>query len=213
MKSSILLFLVAAIGAGASAQVNTTSETGLGIVLSGGTQYFACTPQAPSKFTTLNIRLGAIVTHRLNDRFDLESGALLGVRLKRDAENTAQGYTIPPPFLVLDDVASARNHYFLSIPVLGVYKLHHPKLAFKAGLAYTFHFPNDNSVTFLTNRGEIGLVAGASLPLKTRLTLAVEYVHGLTELYSSGGTVDGIDYSLSVRHRLVSAGIHYRLTK
>jgi Outer membrane protein beta-barrel domain len=192
---------------------DTTHKASLNFIANLGYQNFSSNPQAPSKFTALNMRIGGMISYPISRHFEAASGILLGLRFKRNAENTAQGYPIPPPFLLLDEVASTRNHYFFSIPLVGVYKLQNPKIEMKAGINYTFYFANDKSVTFLTNRGELGLFVGTSLPLRNRLSLAIEYIHGLTDLYSSEGTVDGIDYSLSVRHRLLSAGIHYRLTK
>ena len=77
----------------------------------------------------------------------------IGIKVKREAFNKpGQAYTVGPPFLKLDEVASNRNHYFVEVPLLLQFNLPHLELGLRAGVNYRSFLANTKAVDFLTGR-------------------------------------------------------------
>lgn len=177
-----------------------------------GWSQFRTTPSAPSDFPTFEFRLGPAVTIPVSSKFEISSRFLFGAKLKREAYNKqGQGYTIPPPFLELDEVASSRNHYFIEIPLIFQFNLPNPKLSIYAGGNYRFWMPNNSDVDFLTNRGEFDLLMGISYPIANKFKVGGEYFFGVTKVYNSSGTIDGIDSDLRVSNTAFQLYVQYKL--
>ncbi len=179
-----------------------------------GRSQFNSSPRAQSTFPSLEFRGGPTINIPLNSSFAISSGFIFGGRIKREAFNkSGQGYTIYPPYLDLDAVASSRNHYFFEIPLMLQFNVPHPKLSLSLGGNLRFFMPNNDNVDFLTNRSEFGFLAGISYPLGDRWKIGGEYFAAITNIYTSGGTVDGINFDLEVRSSDLRVFALYRLCK
>lgn len=210
---NILLILFALVSFVLNAQkVNTEkSKVAYSLYFGIGSSQFKTNPSAPSKFQSLELRLGPAISIPLGSSFQIYSRFLLGAKLKREAYNVdGQAYVIGPPYLGLDEVASSRNHYFFEIPLILQFNLQSPKLSFYAGGNYRFWMPNNSDVDFLTNRGDFGVLMGISYPIADKWRVGAEYLFGITKVYSYTGTVDGTDVSATASNNTFQFVIQYR---
>lgn len=179
-----------------------------------GRSTFVSDPAAPSKFPTLEVRLGAGLIKPIGNNIELRSRLAFGVKFKREPFNEpGQPYVIGPPFMGLDELASNRNHYFFEIPLMVQFNLPHPKLGFSLGGNYRHFLPHNESVDFLTNRREIGIILGASYRLNNRLDVGLDYYFGLSKIYSSSGLIDNQEFTLDAYNQFGQIRFEYYLTR
>jgi hypothetical protein len=76
---------------------------------------------------------------------------------------------------------------------------------------YRFFLPNNNDVDFLTNRGDIGILVGASYSVTKRIDLGIEYCIGLTTIYSASGTIDSSNFTLNTKNQFGQIRLEYSL--
>ncbi len=178
--------------------------------LSLGRSQFGISLAAPSKFPTVESRIGATITFPVNSTFSIHSRFLFGSKFKRDPFNKpGQGYLVGPPYLNLDEVSGSRNHYFLEIPLMIQYGIPNSNFSLSAGANYKFFFADNDRVDFLTFRGDAGVLFGVNYAISTQWKAGVEYLHGLTKVYRSIGSVDGGDVDLSVTNNSLSVFVLY----
>jgi len=193
-----------------SKEINRTTIRGFTSV---GQSTFRTSISSPTKFPTTEIRVGIGASIKLIPMIDLSSRFTLGVKVKREAFNNNQYVTVGPPFMELDYVASYRNHYFIEIPLLVNVNLPGEKVGIQTGLNYRFFFPNNDAVDFLTNRGELGLIAGAYYNVTDKLRIGGSYTFGLTTTYSVGGIIDSQDVDMTVKNNFYQLTIEYLIRK
>jgi len=180
---------------------------------STGRSTFYSNPSAPSKFPTLEMRFGGGIIKPLTKHIELKSRLTFGVKFKREAFNSPNLVIVGPPFMQLDDVSSNRNHYFFEIPLILQFNFPHPKIGMSLGFNYRFFFPNNESVDFLTNRREIGILPGISYRIDSKIEIGVDYFFGLTEMYSASGTIDNQDVSVQTHNRFAQIRFSYLINK
>ncbi len=184
---------------------------GFGLMAAVGQGHYNMSHAGPSKFPSLEVRVGGSVEYRLADNFFVEGNANFGVRAKREPFNKpGQPYAFGAPFSSLDEVSSSRDHYFYEIPLRLVYLFPHPKIGIKAGMNYRFFFPNNDDVDFLTNRGEFGIIGGLFYRLNHKMNVGVDGYHGLTQIYSSRVQTNGYEADFIIRNQFLQAYIQYQ---
>ncbi len=175
-----------------------------------GWSTFETNMAAPSKFPTLEFRLGAGVIKPLNEIFDIRARLTFGAKLKRDALNKpGKPFHVGSPFMELDEVASSRNHYFYEIPLLLYANVRHPKISLNAGANFRHYFPNNDAVDFLTARNEFGAIAGISYRVTETMSVGFEYYFGLTKIYKASGHLDSSEFSMNVRNEFAQFTFEY----
>lgn len=180
-------------------------------MVSGGRGIFVASSSAPSKFPTLEMRIGGSAAYRLSDLFFLEARLFFGVRKKRVAMNVqGQPYRIGPPFLDLDATASSRDHYFYEIPMSLRFEFPYPRIGLKAGMNYRSFLPHNASVDFLTARKELGVIGGAFVRLRQHVNLGFDQYFGITKVYSTAGFVDGHAVDVDVRNQSTIVYLEYK---
>ena len=179
---------------------------------SGGRSIFFTNPSAPSKFPTLELRLGAGIIKPLGKNVELRSRLSFGAKFKREAINRpGQPYIIGPPFTPLDELASNRNYYFIEIPLAIQFNLPHPKIGLSFGLNYRFFLPHNKSVDFLANRRELGILPGITYRLSDKVHIGFDYCFGLTKIFSAAGQVDNKDVTINMRNQFAQIRFDYAL--
>lgn len=178
-----------------------------------GQSTFYSNPSAPSKFPTLELRFGAGIIKPLTKNIQLKSRLTFGVKFKREAFNSSNLVIVGPPFMELDEVASNRNHYFMEIPLILQFNLPHPKIGLSLGFNYRFFFPYNESVDFLTNKREIGILPGISYHFSPRFEVGFDYFFGLTEVYNASGTIDNQEVNIDVHNRFAQVRFSYLISK
>lgn len=179
--------------------------------LSIGRSTFHTKLDAPSAFPTVEVRVGVGVVKKLNENFDVRTRLTFGSKFKREGFNNSGVVTVGPPFMELDELSSNRNHYFYEIPLILQATLRHPQIGFRAGINFRHFLPNNKAVDPLTGRGDLGLLAGSSYRLTEKISIGIDYCMGLTNIVSSGGSVDSWDYSLKVRNNFAQMSVEFRL--
>jgi hypothetical protein len=180
---------------------------------STGRSTFYSNPSASSKFPTFELRFGGGVIKQLTKTIELKSRLTFGVKFKRDAFNSSNLVIVGPPFMELDDVASNRNHYFMEIPLIVQFNIPHPKIGLSVGLNYRFFLPNNESVDFLTNRREIGILPGISYRVSPKFEIGIDYFFGLTEMYNAAGTIDNQEVNIETYNRFSQIRFLYIIGK
>lgn len=183
-------------------------------VFSVGRSTFESNIPAPSKFPAVEFRVGMGLSKPLNKLLDMKSRLNIGVKWKRDSYiNQGQVSGISPLFMGLDRLASNRNHYFIDIPLLLQFNFPHPALGVNMGINYRFFLPNNHAVDALTNRGEIGLMAGTTYRIGKWMGVGLDYTIGLTKIYQTSGTIDSSQVSLDVFNHFGQIRLEYFLKK
>ena len=218
MKITIITLASVLLAAGnVFSQTTASSENASRITLrafaSVGQSTFNTNISSPSKFPSAEMRLGLGASLPLSDALDLSTRLTWGVKLKRESFNDGQHVTIRAPFLQLDHVASDRNHYFIEIPLLLNMQLPGKKVGVQTGLNYRFFAPNNDAVDFLTNRGDLGLTAGAYYNVSDKIRIGGSYTFGLTTAYRSAGTVDFQPVDMTVRNQFYQVAVEYVIRK
>lgn len=179
-----------------------------------GRSTFVSGPAAPSKFPTLEVRLAGGLIKPIGRNVELRSRLAFGVKFKQEPYNEpGQPYVIGPPFMGLDELASNRNHYFFEIPLIVQFNLPHPKLGFSFGGNYRHFLPHNESVDFLTNRRELGIILGASYRLTNSLDVGLDYYFGLSKIYSSSGLIDIQEFTLDAYNQFAQIRFEYYLNR
>lgn len=211
MKNLSLFFLVSCATVAFGQDKDMNRKTGYSVLAGAGRAIFASTPSGPSKFPALEVRVGGIITYQLSDRFSIDGRMIFGMKAKREAGNKqGQPYTIGPPFLTVDEVASKRDHYFYELPITLKYELPHPSIGLRIGGNYRFFMPYNKDVDFLTNRREIGFIAGIFYKVSDKFNVGIDQYFGGTKLYVSHGQINGIDSELIVRNQFIQAYVEYK---
>jgi len=183
-------------------------------VTSVGQSIFVSDPSAPSKFPTLEMRLGGGIVKPIGKKFELRSRFTFGVKFKREPFNQpGQPYIIGPPFMALDKLASNRNYYFIELPVAIQFNLPHPKLGFSLGVNYRHFLPHNESSDYSMNRREWGIISGISYHLNNKLHVGLDYYFGLTKIFSSAGLIDNQDFTMDTRNQFFQLRFEYELHK
>ncbi len=119
-----------------------------------GQSLFKCDPSGPepSKFPTMDIRVGAGTSYRFSDYFEARTRFVFGLKRKRESVNTpGQPVVIGSPYFSLDETA-VNDHYFWEVPLLLQVDLPHPQIGFRVGPSFRSFFPNNDNVCLLTAR-------------------------------------------------------------
>ncbi len=176
-----------------------------------GRAIFASSPSGPSKFPALEVRLGGGASWNFVKNFSLDARIIFGFRAKRNPYNVpGQPYTVGPPFLSVDEVASKSNHFFYDIPVSLKFDLPHPKIGIKAGANYRFYMSNDESFDWLAGQGEVGLIFGAYYRITPKISVGIDQYFGLTKVYSGMGQINGIDSEVVIRNQSTQFIVSYK---
>lgn len=175
-----------------------------------GRSTFATNISAPSKFPTLEMRLGAGVVRKLNETFDLRTRLTFGVKFKREGFNNAGVAVVGPPFMELDDLSSDRNHFFYEVPLILQANLKHPSIGFTLGVNYRRFFPNNSDVDALTARGDLGILGGANYRVNEKISIGVDYCVGLTNIIVTSGSVDSNSYTLTAKNNFGQLILEYK---
>lgn len=213
MKKSTRILLVAVlITTQVNAQTSKVSEnrklqvTGFAAI---GRGIFKANPSAPSRFPTLELRVGAGVIKPVGKRFEIQSRLVLGEKFKREPYNKpGQGYTVDVPFDHLDELASKYSYYFIEVPIILQYNLPRPKLGISFGLNYRSFYPTEDP-SYSPMRNEIGLLPGGVFRINDRMRAGIEYYFGLTIVDGASGLIDNQPFEMKARNQFGQIKFEY----
>jgi len=176
----------------------------------GGNSYFSTNVQtSQTRYTTPEIRGGLKLSHKINDKIELEIRPAYGVKFGGNRKGTSS----PDDFL---QESSSITYKFLELPIAMDYSLGR-LVKLKSGIS-TRLFKSGNNIPygFLEGKLDFGILTGASLKVSKRIRLGAEYTFGLTKVLQIGyynSQVQPQNGVLVVRNRIAQITLDYRLSK
>lgn len=196
-----------------TAESATGNDLQFSVLAAVGRSTFKSNPSSANSFASPEIRLGLSMTKPLSRLISVRTGFLTGVKIKTEAINKpGQNSTLGPPYSDLDELASNRSHFFLEVPLSAQVNLT-KKVGLEFGGNYRFFMPNNDNVDALTNRGDAGLIGGASYKITKQLNIGLQYYFGLSKIYTSSGLINSQEFTFDVRNEFALVRIEYLLIR
>jgi hypothetical protein len=180
------------------------------LFFAGGNSYFSTNVHvSQTHYATPEIRGGLKLSHRINDKIELELRPAYGIKFSANKKGTLS----PDDFL---QESTSISYKFLELPIAVNYSFGRI-VKIKSGLS-TRLFKSGNNIPygFLEGKLDFGILTGASLRVSKRICLGAEYTFGLTKVLEMGyynSQVQPQNGVLFVRNRIAQITLEYQLSK
>ncbi len=182
------------------------------VFLGIGRGTFETNREAPSKFPTLETRLGIGIIRPILNHLSLKIRPTLGIKFKRKSHITVPRFD-PREHMVVDDMASQANRAFLEIPLLLQYHVQRIPLNFAAGINARTFFSSDRSWDYLSGKSEVGMMTGAYYRITPKLNIGLDYYYGLTRFFR-GSVGNGTEsYNLDIRNNFLQLSLEFDISR
>jgi len=218
MKPLFLLLVSVHLFKPCLSQNNQLVNRKLSYSLTAGTgfSYFHYTSsEIKEKFASPEFRVGILAQKQLTDRFSIQSGLRLGLKLKTSPIYSEDDYVRYSYHSIarIDKTTSQSDHYFIEIPLRFQYQ--HKKFGIGGGVVYRnlIQFDNYRYVNYFTTT-DVGITPSLSYQINNRIRIGAEYFFGTIRFFEGTAMNEsGNEINFKAYNRYAQISMEYSLRK